>query len=467
MRRLSSWALLLALPFLLLLAVSATATGTPTRKLKHASGPITALAMDGPRVVYSTDGNGVYVWNVRSGATARVRIPSPSDQPLIGQVAIAGQRVAWITDDVAGNSMETNEDLFTASLSKAGKRKLAHAFRYSEFIEPQPTRGRWLWNGDWIGGLVGSGKLLAVSTWTTRPNADTGTETISNARLSLIGATGGLHPIVSGESAIVSRSTDGGQVAVLRPAGTVGIYSAAGALLRQITPTSAQEIALTGTRLVVLTKTKTLEVFDSKTGALTHTWPIKTRHAYLQAGRLRAYGRIALFSVDPRYSTRDLRILDLKTGRGFALPSRTRSGWNDASIGPFGLVYAVNSYKTYGGHHPSGTLVFPVHRPRSGRHPKKSCAQSRSGGLELRQCCGAEEKRGHPLRGFRGKNASDCSFSCGRTGRTSGGSELRATSGVLPGLLAASGSPTAPRPGTEGSAPSSTSYETMAATPGV
>jgi hypothetical protein len=89
--------------------------------------------MDGPRVVYSTDGNGVYVWNVQSGATVMVRMPSPSNLPLIGQVAIAGQRVAWNTDDVAGNSMETNEDLFTASIGKAGKRKLAHAFRRWDF----------------------------------------------------------------------------------------------------------------------------------------------------------------------------------------------------------------------------------------------------------------------------------------------------------------------------------------------
>jgi hypothetical protein len=78
----------------------------------------------------------------------------------------------------------------------------------------------------WIGGLVGSGKLLAVSTWTASPSAG-GAETISNASLSRIGlASGQLQPIAVGESAIVSRSADAGQVAVLRPAGTVGIYSA-------------------------------------------------------------------------------------------------------------------------------------------------------------------------------------------------------------------------------------------------
>ncbi len=80
--------------------------------------------------------------------------------------------------------------------------------------------------------------------------------------------------------------------------------------------------------------------------------------AYLQAGHLQAYGRIALYSVDPRYSSRNLRILDLKTGRSFALPTRARSAWNDASVGPLGLVYAVNSYKAWGKHRPSGVLVL-------------------------------------------------------------------------------------------------------------
>ena len=113
-----------------------------------------------------------------------------------------------------------------------------------------------------------------------------------------------------------------------------------------------------GGRLVVLTKTKTLEVYDSRTGTLQHSWSIKTRHPYLQVGHLQAYGRIALFSVDPRYGNRDLRILDLKTGKSIALPTIPRSAWNDAGVGPLGIVYAVNSYKAYGGHHPSGTLVF-------------------------------------------------------------------------------------------------------------
>jgi hypothetical protein len=351
MKRLLKWVLLLS--SLLVFAVSSSARTAPTRMLKHASGPITALAMDGPRVIYSTDDNGVYVWNLRSGVTVRVRIPSPTDFPQIGQVAIAGTRVAWITDEVAGNSMETNENLFTASLGKAGKPKLAHAFRYFDLDLSE-------WRGDWISGLVASGRLVAVSTWTTTPDPATRAAVISNARLSRIGhESGQLHPIASGESAIISRSVDGGAVAVLRSTGTVGIYSGAGALVREITPRPSPpvEIALSEGRLVALTRSQRLEVYNAQNGILEHRWVIKTKHHYV-LGNLHAYRGLAVFAVGVGRLPRSMRIFDLQTGRSIALPWRDRSAWNDASVGPLGVVYAVNDYRAYGSHNPSGTLVF-------------------------------------------------------------------------------------------------------------
>jgi hypothetical protein len=75
-------------------------------------------------------------------------------------------------------------------------------------------------------------------------------------------------------------------------------------------------------------------------------------------GHLQAYGRIAVFAVGAGYSSHGLRIIDLKTGKSLFLPWRPRSAWNDASVGPLGVVYAINDYRAYGGHHPSGTLVF-------------------------------------------------------------------------------------------------------------
>ena len=350
-KRFLSWVLVLVVPSVIVLALSASASTMPTRKVEHTGSPVTTLAIDGPRVVYSTDGNGVYVWNLRSGVTSRVRVPTKSGFPLVQEVAIAGTRVAWITRHVSGISEETSERLYTASVTGTGSRELGHAHRVHQFGIPSLTQ---LWHGDWMTGLVGSGETLAVSRWTETPLPDWSGTTITNARLNSIGKTG-LRQIVAGEQAIVSQSADADRVAVLRADGTVGIYSATGALLKKVTPTSAQEITLGGGRLVVLTKAKTLETYGSETGLLRESWPIRTRDS---VGHLQAYGRIAVLSVDPRYRARDLRVVDLKTGKSVTLPKRARSGWNDASVGPLGIVYSVNNYKAYGGSHPSGSLVF-------------------------------------------------------------------------------------------------------------
>jgi hypothetical protein len=355
MKWLLKWALLLALPSLLALAVSASATTTPTRRLQHASGPITALAMDGSRVVYSTDGNGVYVWNVRSGKSWRVRRPTRSDFPLAQEVAIAGTRVAWITRSVAGNSEETFEHLYTAASNGGGKKELGHAFRVHEFGLDNIQR----WNGDWISGLVGSGATLAVSRWKTEPTpGGPSFERVVDGSLSLIDTNGGLTSISTGEQSIVSRSVDAGHIAVLRPDGSIGIYSRTGMLLQQIRSNSAMEIAMGGGQLVVLTRAKTLEVYDPRTGALKRTLPIRTRFASRWLGHLQAYGRIAFVGIGVGYASHGARIFDLQTGKSVTLPWRPRSAWNDAAVGSFGLVHAVNDYRAYGGRHPSGTLVF-------------------------------------------------------------------------------------------------------------
>lgn len=348
--------LILAAVASLLLVIGVASGAAPTgRKLHPVAGPVTTLAIDGSRLVYSTDGNGVYVWDVRSDKSWRIRPPSRTDNPLVQQVAIAGQRVAWITRSVSGNSEETFERLYTASSTGAAARKLAGAFRVHEFGQDELQR----WRGGWIGGPVGAGNLLAVSGWKTTPSAGgPGLETVSDGTLSVITSGGRLRRIAAGEKTIVVAGADGSRLAVLEPSGSVGIYSATGALLREVTPSSAQQVALGGGRLVVLTKTKTLEVYDPTSGRLEHVWPIATRHSYLQVGHLQAYGRLAVFSVDPRYATRNLEILDLRTGRSLTLPWQWRSAWTDASVGSLGVVYAVNSYKAYGGRHPSGTLVF-------------------------------------------------------------------------------------------------------------
>lgn len=356
MKRLSSW-LVFTAALLLVLVISAAAGSTPAKKVKQVGLPVVAVAMDGSRVIYSSDDNAVRVWNIQTGAITQLRRGSGrfTQNPSIRELAIAGQRAAWITLASAGNSQETWARLFTASLATPRGHKIASAFRVDGYDES----GIELWNGDWLSGLVGSGNVLAVSGWTTAPKADLSGLTISNARLSLIEPSRRpLRVVASGQKAIVSAAVDAGRIAVLRPDDRIGIYSSKGSLLREITPSSAKELAFGGGRVVVLTDAKTLKVYDAGTGALLHTWPTSTKAAYMQAGHLSAYGRIGVYLVDARYLASRLHVVDLSTGKEVVLPVSQHSG-RDAVVGRLGLVYAVN--KLYFGVQPprrTGTLVF-------------------------------------------------------------------------------------------------------------
>jgi hypothetical protein len=277
------------------------------------------------------------------------------DHPFIPQVAIAGARVAWITLGISGNSQETWARLYTSSLT-SGTRRVASAFRTDGYSDG----GAQLRDGDWLTGLVGSRNVLAVSRWTSKPNSDFSGNVISNARLSLIPAMRApLRVIALGEQSIVSASSDASRVAVLRPDDSVGIYSATGALLKQIRPNSAKEIAYGGGRLVVLTDTKTLEVYNSRTGELLHTWPIHTKRSYLQAEKLSAYGRIGLYVVSPISATQRIHVVDLDNGKELVLPpSSHMRGTQYAVVRQLGVVYSVNTYRSGTPPKVGGMLVF-------------------------------------------------------------------------------------------------------------
>jgi hypothetical protein len=341
----------LSLPFaaVLLLAVpSATATA-PGGWVKQTGSPIATLAIDGLRVAYASGGK-VYVLNARSGATALV---GGKYNRHTAEVAIAGKRVAWITRYVVGNSEQTSESLFTASLTTHA-RLLASGRRSAILNEGVPVA----WKGRWITGAVGAGNTLAVSTWWSAKDG-----TCTAQRLSMI-LPNGLHDIATGPGAIVAASAIGGNaghayVAVLRsqqawpdgpptPAVTVGIYVAdSGRLVREITPTSAREIALTKTELVVLTENKTLEVYDWPTsGALLHTWPVQTTEPK-QGAHLAAAGQVAVYAAGP--GTRKLHIVRLTTGKDLVLATGKGAGYyaHDAAMSPYGLAYAIN-YRDHG-----------------------------------------------------------------------------------------------------------------------
>jgi len=120
-------------------------------------------------------------------------------------------------------------------------------------------------------GREDSESLLAVNRWATDA-----TGTVTTAGLSVIGAYN-LRRVASGSPTLLAQSADAGRIAVLRTDGSVGLYSVAGELLWTVTPPSAQQVALQGNYLVVLTKTRTLAVYNSHTGSLLKTLPIRGR----------------------------------------------------------------------------------------------------------------------------------------------------------------------------------------------
>jgi murein DD-endopeptidase MepM/ murein hydrolase activator NlpD len=307
-------------------------------KVKQAPHPVWTLAMDGPRAAYMSGGR-VYVWNVITGATS-VEKGTYAGSSKNGEVAIAGQRVAWITRTVAGTAQETTERLYTAPMG-GWTHQLGSAYLHRADATLGGT----------ITGLAGSGQILAVSTWKTKDSLAT------DQQLSLV-TPGGLQAIVTGPNAIVSESVAGGHIAVLPPSvpATVSIYSAAGTLLRTIEPGQARELAISGNRLVVLTAAKTLKVYDWSTGALTHIWPVAAESPARQKGgaNLEVYGRLAVVT-----GTSKLHLLDLTSGKDvvIARASDARYTARDATIGPSGLVYVVN-YPNTGGQPRHGKLVF-------------------------------------------------------------------------------------------------------------
>jgi hypothetical protein len=339
---------------LLVLSAQAGATKPQAKAVKQTSRQVLTIALDGPRVAYVSGGR-VYVWNVTTGATSAIKGKYPSNgrgggKPGIDhQVAIAGTRVALITRFSFGNYQETAERLYVAPVG-GWAHQLGPVYRHS--ISP----GSGLTFGSCAAGPVGSGTLLAVSTWNSENSVS------FNERLRLVTPTG-LRTIVTGAGAIVAESAAGGRIAVLVPVAppTVGIYSAKGTLLREIAPSIAREIVLSGNRLIVLTWTNTLEVYDWTTGALLHTWPIAATAPNRRPGHLAVYGRLAVYAVDPSYAApRRLHLLDLTTGEDVVIGRASGGGYasHDAAIGPRGLVYVVNYTKSDHGQRPHGKLVF-------------------------------------------------------------------------------------------------------------
>jgi hypothetical protein len=343
--------LVLVIGLLSSLALAASAAGTTAthgRQVKHLQVPVAALAIDGSRIAYDASAklvtkphatNRVLVWNVRTGKTTKVSGKKTAVVDDVGgagvlQLAIAGPRVAWLVNE--GGNLESDDYLYTSSVTNPKEHRVASALRSGDGC----GGGGGPCAGPWLGGLVGSGNLIALNRWTTDSSG-----AITAGSLQVLGGSH-LDPIATGADTVLATAADRGRIVVLRSGGAVGLYSSTGELLRTVTPSSARDVALNKHALVVLTKTRTLELYYAPSGSPSRTCPV---HGTGTPQNLDVHGEVAIYSVGDSVHAQDLgSCKDRVIGK---LPNRVAF----AQIDSAGLVYAANgTRKAFG----TSTLVF-------------------------------------------------------------------------------------------------------------
>lgn len=323
---------------LALVASAAGTTATSGAKVRHLQVPVAALAMDGSRVAYDASAryatkpnaaNRVLVWNLRTGKTVQVsgRKTAAADSTSTGagvfQLALAGSHVAWLVNE--GGNLEGDDYLFTSSTVRPHEHQVASAIRQGTFC---PGRSASSCAGNWLGGLVGSGNVIAANRWTTNALG-----AVSAGELDILSGTK-LKRVATGANTVQAAIADGGRIAVLHPDGTVALYSTAGKLLRTMdTPPNTSAVALGGKSLVAVTRSRQLMLYNAHTGSLRKTFPV---HGIKQPRNLDLQGDIAIYSVGSA-----LHAVNLSSGKDRVL-EELRGGPLLAQIDGAGLVYASN-----------------------------------------------------------------------------------------------------------------------------
>lgn len=324
------------------LSASAAVSAPVEPIIKNTKGNIATIAMDGALLAYDVkpdvggrfdDCNKLFVWNVQTGfgavmsGEATCSADSSSTGGGVVQIAVAGKRVAWIVN--GGGNTESVDNLYTSSLPKPKEKHLASALRTGN-VDVRL-------NGGVIGGVVGDGDLLAVNTWRSV------NDRISQAKLRLVGASG-LKTIATGTGTIVAAAADLNRVAVVRSPTSVALYAGGGRLLRTIAPSPLREVALRKDYLLVLSKEKTIEIYNANTGRRVRTLPVAAGARFLDL-----HSGIAVYATGRR-----LHALRLADGKDVVLTT-ARSEIVAATIEGAGAAYAFNRYT---GGHEVGSLGF-------------------------------------------------------------------------------------------------------------
>jgi hypothetical protein len=340
-KRLTRRAFLPLTTALLLSSAVGAAPSAPARYVKHTTGFIESLAIDRAVVAYDVQGdqpdapvcNRVYAWKLARTHATRVsgRGTCGADDSSTGsgvaQLAVSGSRVAWIVN-VGGNS-ESADRLYTASLAAPKERRLAAVSRFGNVD--------CVLAGGWLGGLVGSGSLLAYDYWRTVA-ATPGDEGSCSTKVTSAALRGierrGTTLLRSGADTLLASDADAGRIAVLHDDGTLTLLTSSGTPLRTLGIEPTRGIALAGSRIVVLTNAKRIQVYSATTGRAEASYAVPARADHLDAAR-----GLAAYAVG-----RKLHVLRLATGRDTVVADAAKP-ITDVAASTRAVVYAYNVYK--------------------------------------------------------------------------------------------------------------------------
>jgi hypothetical protein len=326
--------------------------------------PIRELAADGKgfAVMTSAVKNDKTVYVVNAWAAPRRKRASfairwTSCYHGCGELAVAGDRVAWVEGN-GGNSLELY--LKTAKLS-GGRRTQVDYAANGDGAGEDPE-------GDWLAEVRGGDSLLAYNRWdvgcTEQPEPGYGCSTFGVGNRQLVRLRSG-RPVIleTGADVCALAAVGGGRMAVgtlpsdgasrnVRgagcesgapgSAGTVVLVAPSGdrvATIGAVKGDPPSSIALSKTRLAIV-RSRSLDLYDPATGNKTKTLRVGAAIAQLGLGGVTS--NLALLRDSAR-----LVLVRLSDGKRISLPLRRASetGVVDARLTAAGVFYAYNLFR--------------------------------------------------------------------------------------------------------------------------
>lgn len=264
---------------LLLMLVGGAAAASPVDPILRSSGYFHTFAADGKRIAMPwalgervcLSARVVDAISTRRRDLASTRAICYADWPGVdtSEIAVAGDRVAWISGGMSNNSAEHVLSTTRDGSPRARDVATGDGETFSgDNLDSEDRR---------VGLLAGDGATMAYATWTIQP----GGRVVRDERVWRIGPTGAPLLVVRAPG-LRALAVEHGTVAVLRRDGIVTLVATrTGArqtivlegLKPKLQSRRDHDLGLSAGRLVVLA-TRSLDVFDASSGAVIRSWPL-------------------------------------------------------------------------------------------------------------------------------------------------------------------------------------------------